>query len=638
MCPSSTTSSEGREGHTDSRHFVGEVERSSVLSRRAAMWFISIVFLGTLVVLGCIDTLFPVEKETLMGLQADLEVEARATANVLDGTRMRLFESDLKRSSRIRSKTLSPWASLLYGLCGAMRREAVVGRDGWLYFRERLQTQTPLTDQGIEEAAAALTALARRCEALGTHLVLAPVPEKAWVHPEGLPSGFIADAAGYRKFVAACEARGLTVANLLDAFKADGGLTYMRTDTHWSPRGSRVAAECIADAAGVSLPSAQRLGRVVQDGSIDDVGDLMCLSGIREPDVQGGGLQRQMLSLGGRLHSVPLEHFLFENGAPKAPDLKHPWIMVGTSFSASGHFQQALARSAGEMPLVRSVHAVNVSLVMQQFLSDLELAASHGITPRVAVLEFLATDVLNSRYSPRDILHAQFTPLPAGFRPVPAEWDVTLSKSSLLVPGEYSLSAKNLWVAPWRGTVLHPADGCLAVLIEGEVLEGAPRVIMHVGESSYYFTWEKERRALMVPIVGAKLTDGFTIALSAQTTARVRVDTVRLVTPLAPAAQLATIGSLQSDAQGFTQQVQCPAEPKPLGVALLELDISGSLPASLRVAVPAGSCEIMKPTRAARLFLPLPRETAIEVQISGAGLAPKRLVRKAGVLVQSPRG
>lgn len=609
------------------------------------MLAVTLVFLCTLILCGSVDTLFPIAKKQLMGVHKELEDSTRMTATIADGTRMRLLESDLKRSSRVRSWVLSPWASLLYALGGCMRRETVVGTDGWLYLRERLQPEAHLSDSGIDALGPAFTALARRCEALGTKLVLAPVPDKAWVHPEHLPAGFVASDAGYQRLVRTLRARGLVVADLLSALKAAEGQRYMRTDTHWTPLGCRIAAECIADSAGISVPVEQRPGRVVQDATQIDTGDMLVLSGIEAPAVLEGGFESHMLSFANQLHQVPLEHIDFTDAPLKAPDLVHPWILVGTSFSASGHFQECLARSASERPLVRSLSAVTAPIVLRQFVADLELAVTHGIRPRVAVLEFLATDVLNSAYSFTDFMKAQVGPALSGYSETPAEWGIALSQSSLLVPGEHTLGPKGL--AAWlpRGALLQPADGCLALLLEGAVLAGAPRVSVQVGDTRLSLRWEASATRMLIPLVGASPADNLRVALQAADGARVRVDSLRLMTTLAATAQAATVGLVNADASGFTQDIQCPAESRPHALALLELDVTGTLPAALRIAAFAPMVDgasltafMDKPIRTTRLLLPLPQETPTTLRISGAAPVPKRLVRKASVLVQSPRG
>lgn len=153
--------------------------------------------------------------------------------------------------------------------CAAQAAEgdslAVPGTDGWAFLRAELRHLGVGPFWGVEAAKVsrakpaqadplpAIVDFHEQLAARGIALVLMPVPCKAAIYPDqlGVAATGRVDAAA-REFYAALAAKGLAVLDLGDGFlaaKADdatAGPVYCRTDTHWSPRGSEIAAAALA--------------------------------------------------------------------------------------------------------------------------------------------------------------------------------------------------------------------------------------------------------------------------------------------------------------------------------------------------------------------------------------------------------
>lgn len=147
-------------------------------------------------------------------------------------------------------------------------RRAIIGRDGWLYYRPAIEALTGLgpidpepftvmTDPDVPKWTPAHVAIGHFAAQLAEHgveLWLVPVPVKPMIVPEYIGPG--APAAGpirhadagafYQKLTDA----GVHVLDLTDAFmelRNKGSEVFLRQDTHWLPETMTAAAATVAD-------------------------------------------------------------------------------------------------------------------------------------------------------------------------------------------------------------------------------------------------------------------------------------------------------------------------------------------------------------------------------------------------------
>ena len=153
---------------------------------------------------------------------------------------------------------------------------AVEGEDGWLFLRNELRhiSVGPFWGENALKVSQAKSAkkadpmpaiidFHKQLKALDIELILAPVPCKAVIYPEGLgvETSQRLDAQ-HQEFYALLRKEGVKVLDPTDLFleqkaKADGPRLYCKTDTHWSPHACTIVAQQIKAMIGSpeSVPS-----------------------------------------------------------------------------------------------------------------------------------------------------------------------------------------------------------------------------------------------------------------------------------------------------------------------------------------------------------------------------------------------
>jgi hypothetical protein len=176
---------------------------------------------------------------------------------------LRAYDHGLDDASWVAAR-FRPWAQYAELVwLGDGGEKAVVGRDGWLFYRPGVQyvTERPRPAAGSSSAAEAVaTIVAFRDElaARNIHLLLVPAPNKESVYPEKLTRRAAtlscAPRAETRLVFEQLNAAGVEVVDLFAAFAATksapatppAAALYLAQDSHWSPAGLEVAARTVA--------------------------------------------------------------------------------------------------------------------------------------------------------------------------------------------------------------------------------------------------------------------------------------------------------------------------------------------------------------------------------------------------------
>ena len=230
---------------------------------------------------------------------------ARAAASTLVSRDFpRHFEQSLGRASRLKNALQPRMQAQLTARAGLGNDKAVIGRDGWLFFQPgidyvagpditspaylALAAKKRIDTQGEHDPSPdprpGLLAFARDCAALGIHLIVLPIPDKAMLQPGRLTTRMAVDRPitppnnhGFDRFVAELRAAGIDVLDPTPATISSSDLRYLAQDTHWTPEFmDRVAADVArritaqtpatsADANPFSLrrSTARRVGDIV---------------------------------------------------------------------------------------------------------------------------------------------------------------------------------------------------------------------------------------------------------------------------------------------------------------------------------------------------------------------------------------
>jgi hypothetical protein len=175
---------------------------------------------------------------------------------------LRAYEQDLEKTSLV-IKTFRPWTQYVeWRFLADAGEEAVVGRDGWLFYRPSVrylverQARTPESDSA--GPLAAIRSFRDQLQAQGIRLLVVPVPNKESVYPEMLAKR--AENAGVvvceqtRRLFEELQQCGIEHVDLFEIFRRakqdetrpEARRLYLAQDSHWSPEGARLAAGAIA--------------------------------------------------------------------------------------------------------------------------------------------------------------------------------------------------------------------------------------------------------------------------------------------------------------------------------------------------------------------------------------------------------
>lgn len=277
------------------------------------------------------------------------------------------------------------WAAFInalrYRLLGTADDQVQLGRDGWLYISQELKLSRDASGS-MNTRADAVIALAKALKARGITLVIAPVPDKARIHPEHLMGTFPAALeSGYNDFVSKLELGGVQVSHLDVPLKtaAKTAEVYYRTDTHWNMVGARVAARALATTVkslGFDLPATKFVTTKALTAAprIGDLIRLMSLDSVQTPWRPASDLEAPEKT--SSLASANLGLL----GAPSAQV-----VLVGTSYSLRGNFQGALQESLGTAVLNLAKEGSGFEKRMSAYLND---PALKNNPPKVLIWEF----------------------------------------------------------------------------------------------------------------------------------------------------------------------------------------------------------------------------------------------------------
>jgi alginate O-acetyltransferase complex protein AlgJ len=199
---------------------------------------------------------------------------------LIDGRLAHAFESHYDEAFPVRDFAIGLWAALDYTLFGEARSGAIVGKDGWLYTDEEFKVD----DDAQVQLARNLALIGWARDRLAEHdvkLLVAMVPAKARVYPEHIgrrqPAALHRDL--YERLRMELWAADIPSADLLTMLTLGKSQspTFLRTDTHWTPHGARLAATTIAaavQAGGLGSTDAPTQFRTQTDAPRLHRGDL----------------------------------------------------------------------------------------------------------------------------------------------------------------------------------------------------------------------------------------------------------------------------------------------------------------------------------------------------------------------------
>jgi hypothetical protein len=174
------------------------------------------------------------------------------------------FERNLEESSVVAGR-LRPWMQYAaFSLLAKAGEKVVVGRDGWLFYRESLRyaTERAETTKVAEGSKAdplpAIKSFHDQLASRGIRLLVVPVPNKESIYPEILSGRAqhqgVVVCRPTRLFMERLQEANIAAVDLFEAFreaKAAASASnpvrfYLQHDTHWTPEGMQIAVNAVA--------------------------------------------------------------------------------------------------------------------------------------------------------------------------------------------------------------------------------------------------------------------------------------------------------------------------------------------------------------------------------------------------------
>ncbi|MCL4177828.1 MAG: hypothetical protein KJ072_08780 [Verrucomicrobia bacterium] len=181
---------------------------------------------------------------------------------------LRRYERDLEARCWVPAVTRPAMRETWFAWFGDPGRQALLGRDGWLFYRpgvrylvEPDQVDTtpgdvawrePGRESRRERALRMIVEFRDQLREREIELLVVPVPGKASVYPDRLSRRYARGIGEFRSptedFIGSLEAAGIEVVDLFSRFREErekGEALYLEQDTHWTPLGAEVAAESV---------------------------------------------------------------------------------------------------------------------------------------------------------------------------------------------------------------------------------------------------------------------------------------------------------------------------------------------------------------------------------------------------------
>lgn len=251
-------------------------------------------------------------------------VESPSAAAMLRGLWPPKFEKSFGEALPVSLPGRNVWGRAEYAVFGDGRQGVVAGGEGWLFTAEEFTCPAGAAENLAANLAYVADA-ARRMKEKNARLAVVLIPAKARVYRRHLDVNLPPCRRGvYAETRAFLQGRGIAVTHILQPMTLAREDVFLKTDTHWSPAGARMAAQEAARAAR-GAPGLGAAPFFSQPGGVRDrAGDLTRY-------VPGAAIAPDKIvahATGLAVASAALPQDLFGGSAP-------PVTLVGTSYSAN---------------------------------------------------------------------------------------------------------------------------------------------------------------------------------------------------------------------------------------------------------------------------------------------------------------
>lgn len=284
---------------------------------------------------ACFIIVFMVASFTMLAVHFQTAVsktESPTLDSIMYGKWSPVFEKNLNESLPVFEPSRTLWGKIEFALFKEGRSGVLVGEKGWLFTNEEFSCPSKW-EENTAENLDYIGKASQAFEEKGIKLYVVLVPAKVRVYSDMVGKNVVpACRAGlYGDIMKDLHRRKISAVALLDAFKAapDREELYLKTDTHWTTQGARMASVLVS--AEVDLSAlARKSFSSTQGEKISHSGDLLrYLPGVETAEIHPDDLQAfdtQEVKEEGAEEDA--SQSLFGDDIP-------PVTLVGTSYSAN---------------------------------------------------------------------------------------------------------------------------------------------------------------------------------------------------------------------------------------------------------------------------------------------------------------
>ncbi len=556
------------------RSLFPDVETAKAQSKlaRGVTLSVTLLFLVTCLAIGVIDAAMPIEPQKLAGHEKKKFEERHATAKISDGSFMKVLETDMKRSSRIRSLSAFRFAYLLFRVFGELGDMAVAGPNDWVFLRATLGNRPGTDLEIVLPSTTLLAAAARRFENRGVHWLSTPIPRKGVVAPQELPSGWDPRSGIEQAVVAELQRHGVEVIDLLPAMTSiPAEEAYQPWDTHWAHGGRFVTAQAIAK--HLEVPAFEPTTQIVRLPNTPTQADSLRTAGLYSGRTPPSYLE------------IPTQLGVQVSGAVQLaaqPKDMVDFAVVGTSFSHSPLQTQLFEHFLGERVWNGSKPGLQIAENLGRFLSKTrEMGLPKHIIHEFPVHLVLQLGRPGKTNHLRPTMVAMFLKEPAGPQHVVRaldEMNLTQAKGK---------KRKATWFLP-SGRLVSSGDGILGVrLRRTNLVEEPPLIYIRNDNFSIRVQWGADQATTIAPVLEYGRTGSRTLISTEDRDYEVQIEFVtdlNLDEPVATA-----LDHYQEDKQATVASFPENTIIPQFGGLVMQLGGSGSKAQDARIEVTAGS-------------------------------------------------
>ena len=269
-----------------------------------------------------------------------------STGNWLNGQKSAAYEKQFDENLTHRDLSIHLWNAIGYVLFGEGKEGVLIGQDGWLFSNEEFIYLKEF-DQNIERHKNDILSVRNKLSERKIKLLVVPIPSKARIYQDklGRYKFPLYWQNQYQNFIEFLNQNEIFFVDLHSVFKKNKSQNiFLKTDTHWTPLGARLASLAVESAAAMSWPYLSwemNKHKSLKKKLIEHEGDL------RRYTVNGGfaeifGLQKDQFYQWNTMSIEKEDNDLFG-------EVDLPVTLAGTSYSANklwnfeGFLKQILA-------------------------------------------------------------------------------------------------------------------------------------------------------------------------------------------------------------------------------------------------------------------------------------------------------